>query len=242
MSKICKSRSSLTTYIALSGALLFSVILTMYNVGNLGYAQEEQQQQETFFESGIRTANETSTSTASQGIQSQPQEQEATDGFTLVTGKKPLIGKNFVWSGLISSNIDELPLPDEDRQSAVILPLRDDGGLYSGTLVFQSNSPVEVTVWNEVAPTNDTSTVEEFSDMEDIGVVKGMTITPTEITSGTSGSVPFIGNALELIGDEEPFISTYALNAVAAQPTNVSDLISFRNLTTIVEVEEQEDN
>jgi hypothetical protein len=45
--------------------------------------------------------------------------------------------------------------------------------------------------------------LEDFGDTSDFGVVMNNTVIPIEIASSTSGSVPFIGNALELVGDDE---------------------------------------
>jgi hypothetical protein len=76
----------------------------------------------------------------------------------------------------------------------VILPMHGDGALYSGMLTYQSNSPVDVTVWNEVTLANNTSIPEVFGDIGDVGVIKGKTVVPTTIGSGTLGPVPFIAS------------------------------------------------
>jgi hypothetical protein len=154
---------------------------------------------------------------------------------------EPNLNEYFVWNGFVSSNVDGLPSPEDDPQSAVILPLREDNGLYSGTVTFQSNSPVDVVAWNRAPEAGDTSISEDFGEIADIGVIQNETVVPVVITSGTSGSVPFIGNALELVGDdEESFAASYALNALAAEPEIVSDLTSLGNFTGS-EVEDEED-
>jgi hypothetical protein len=120
--------------------------------------------------------------------------------------------------------------------------LRGDNALYSGTLTFQSNSPVDVVVWNQVGAGNDIAIPEDFGDASDFGRIMNKTVISTGIASGTSGSVPFIGNALELVGDgEESFAATYAVNAVAEQPTLVSDLTSLGNFSTDEEGEQLEE-
>ena len=176
------------------------------------------------------------------------QEEQGEQGSTttnrsLLTSEiEPNLNEYFVWNGFISSNIDGLPSPEDDAQSAVILPLREDSGLYSGTVTFQSNSPVDVVAWNRAPEAGDTAISEDFGDIADIGVIQNETVIPVVIASGTSGSVPFIGNALELVGDdEESFAASYALNALAAEPEIVSDLTSLGNLTSGEVVEEGEE-
>jgi hypothetical protein len=171
-------------------------------------------------------------------------EQGSTTNRSLLTSEiEPNLNEYFVWNGFVSSNIDGLPSPEDDAQSAVILPLREDSGLYSGTVTFQSNSPVDVVAWNRAPEAGDTAVSEDFGDIA-IGVIENETVVPVVIASGTSGSVPFIGNALELVGeDEESFAASYALNALAAEPELVSDLTSLGNLTSseVEEVEEEEE-
>ena len=189
------------------------------------------------------------TAVPAQGSQSQAVQQdlETADQVTLTSGIEPKLNENFVWSGLISSNIDSLPSADEDQESAVILPLREDGGLYSGILTYQSNSPVSVTVWDRITATNQTSLVEDLGDdlgeIEDLAVMDGMTVAPIIVASGTSGSVPFIGNALELVGDaESPFVTSYAINATVGLPQTVDDLSSLGSFATDDEADDEADD
>jgi hypothetical protein len=169
-------------------------------------------------------------------------EQGSTTNRSLLTSEiEPNLNEYFVWNGFVSSNIDGLPSPEDDAQSAVILPLREDNGLYSGTVTFQSNSPVDLIAWNRAPEAVDTAVSEDFGDIAEIGVIENETVVPVVIASGTSGSVSFIGNALELVGDDvESFAASYALNALAAEPELVSDLTSLGNLTSS-EVEEEEE-
>ena len=173
----------------------------------------------------------------------QGEQSSSTNRSLLASEIEPNLNEYFVWNGFISSNIDGLPSPEDDPQSAVILPLREDSGLYSGTVTFQSNSPVDVVAWNRAPEAGDTAISENFGNIADIGVIQNETVVPVVIASGTSGSVPFIGNALELVGDdEESFAASYALNALAAEPEMVSDLTSLGNLTSSeVEEEDEED-
>jgi hypothetical protein len=229
MSNIGITRSGLTTCKILFSALLLSAIVGGYNAANPASAQQVQQQGTVVGSANGTTTNESSTSLPSPQLlsQSQGQGQQSTSEI------EPKLNEYFVWSGLVSSNIDGLPSPEDDVQSAVLLPLRGDDALYSGTLTFQSNSPVDVVVWNQVPPGNETVILEDFGDTSDFGVVMNNTVIPIEIASSTSGSVPFIGNALELVGDdEESFAATYAINAIAEQPELVSDLTSLGNFAT----------
>jgi hypothetical protein len=228
MSNFGITRSGLTTCKILFSALLLSAIVGGYNAANPASAQQVQQQGTVVGSANGTTTNESSTSLPSPQLlsQSQGQGQQSTDRTLLASEIEPKLNEYFVWSGLVSSNIDGLPSPEDDAQSAVLLPLRGDDALYSGTLTFQSNSPVDVVVWNQVPPGNETAILEDFT------VVMNNTVIPIEIASSTSGSVPFIGNALELVGDDESFAATYAINAIAAQPELVSDLTSLGNFAT----------
>lgn len=242
MSKIGMTSSALTSCKILLGALLLSAIMAGYNGVSPTSAQQVQPQSTVVGSNNGTTADDNSTvpQSPSQSF-GQVQDQQSTNRTLLASQIEPELNEYFVWSGLISSNIDGLPSPEDDEQSAVILPLRGDDALYSGTLTFQSNSPVDVVVWNQVPPGNETAILEDFGDTSDFGVVMNNTVIPIEIASSTSGSVPFIGNALELVGDDESFAATYAINAIAAQPELVSDLTSLGNFATDAEEEEEEE-
>ena len=238
MSKIGMTSSGLTSCKILLGALLLSAIVGGYNAANPASAQQVQEQGTVVGSANGTTTNESSTSVPAPQLlsQSQGQGQQSTNRTLLASEIEPKLDEYFVWSGLVSSNIDGLPSPEDDAQSAVLLPLRGDDALYSGTLTFQSNSPVDVVAWNQVPPGNETAMLEDF------GVVMNNTVIPIAIASSTSGSVPFIGNALELVGDdEESFAATYAINAIAAQPELVSDLTSLGNFATDAEEGEEEE-
>ena len=218
---------------ALFVVILFGLTLSVFGTLNIVKAQEQ---------GSVNGTAASPTQETAPGLTLQ--EQEPSEQITLTSGIEPNLNENFVWSGLISSNIDGLPSPDEDEHSAVILPLRDDGGLYSGILTYQSNSPVDVTVWNQVSE-NETSVVDDLGDdlgvIEGLGVIDGVTVAPIEIGSGTSGSVLFTGSALELIGDDEDaFIATYAINATVGLPRTVDDLSGIGSFATDDEVVDEE--
>jgi hypothetical protein len=242
LSNIGITRSGLTACKILIVTILLSAIVAGYNTASPAGAQQVQQQETAVGSANGTTTNQSSTSPPSPHLlsQSQGQGQQSTNRSLLASEVEPKLNEYFVWSGFVSSSIDGLPSPEDDAQSAVLLPLRGDDALYSGTLTFQSNSPVDVVVWNQVPPGNETAILEDFGDTSGFGVVMNKTVIPIEIASSTSGSVPFTGNALELVGDDvESFAATYAINAIAAQPELVSDLTSLGNFATEEEGEEE---
>jgi hypothetical protein len=133
-----------------------------------------------------------------------------------------------LWQGQISSKPSEVP-GREGAQSAVIVSPRGDNALLSGILTYQASRPVSLVVWNNVELGNTSAIPEEFGDLGDIVKLDGKSIALTEIGSGTSGSVPFTGNAIELVGEEDPFIVTYSLDAKPARADIVSDIQSLKS-------------
>ncbi len=237
MTKTSKMYQRLTKCRTFFSVVLLSVIFLGFIAPNLVAAQ---QQTTVGPGNGTTTGNTTSGLTSQSPSQTLGQAQPGNDSTPIETKLEPNVDQPFVWRGLITSKIDGLPSPENDVQSAVILPLRDDNGIYAGTLTYQANSPVDVTVWNDVAPGISTAIPEDLGEIEDIGVVENKTVIPTVVTSGTSGSVPFLGNALELRGDDEtPFVATYAISANAANPERISNLTNTGNVTG--EVEEQDE-
>jgi hypothetical protein len=135
---------------------------------------------------------------------------------------------DFVGQGMISSRPSFIA-GREDIQTAIILPPREDAGVYSGILTFQSNTPVDVVSWNLLDPINVTQS-DEFGNRDYIVPVEGLDLALTELgSSSDSGSVLFTGNVLELVGGEEPFIVTYTVDTsadTATQVNNVQNLIA----------------
>lgn len=128
--------------------------------------------------------------------------------------------------GQISSSFSDVPGRD-DMQVALIVPPRDDNTVLSGILTYQASRPVDLFVWNNVEFENTTAIPEEFGELDDIVNVGGKTFALAEVGSGSSSSVPFTGNAIEVVGGDEPFIVTYSLNAFPALADLVSDLRSL---------------
>ena len=136
------------------------------------------------------------------------------------------VGAAMLRQGQISSSLSDVP-GREDTQSAVIVPPRDDNAVLSGILTYQASRPVDLFVWNNVEPENTTAIPEEFGDLGDIVKIGGKTFALADVSSGASGSVPFAGNAVEVVGEDEPFIVTYSLNAIPALANLVNNLQSL---------------
>jgi hypothetical protein len=236
MTKISKIYQRLTKCRTIYSVILLSVIFLGFVAPNLVAAQ----QQTTDVPGNATTAgNNTSDITSQSPSQTLGQALPGNDSTQSETKLEPSVDQPFVWRGLITSKIDGLPSPEDDVQSAIILPLRDDNGIYAGTLTYQANSPVDLTVWNNAAPGISTAIPEDLGDIEDMGVIENKTVIPTVVTSGPSGSVPFLGNALELRGDDEtPFVATYAISAYAANPERISNLTNTGNMTAEFEEED----
>lgn len=196
------------------------------------HAQGQQLPQETFFESAIRTANETS------GNQGQQQQQQ--DAVT-----DPALNADFVQQGQMSSQPVQLR-EGEQPQSAIILPIRDDNAIYSGIITHQASKPVESIVLNLLNPGNRTAIPEQFGDLDNIVRLNGQLVSINEIGSGESGSVPFTGNAIGFISDEDdPFIVTYTLTAVPEHGRIINDITSILRFNASLssdQVEEAEED
>jgi hypothetical protein len=176
--------------------------------------QQQQQPQETFFESALRASNESS---VTQGQQQQQQSAVAV----------PTLNSDFVWQGQVSSQPVQLR-EGEEPQSAIILPIRDDKAIYSGIITHQASRPVDLIVLNILNPGNSTAIPEQFGNLDDIINLNGQLVSVNEIGSGESGSMPFTGNAVGFISDdEEPFLVTYTLTAVPEQARTINDITSI---------------
>jgi hypothetical protein len=145
----------------------------------------------------------------------------------------PAINQIFSWHGLSSSLPRQLPGEEPQGQTAIILPPRDDDAMYSGMLDYVSNRPVDVIAWNVIRPSNNTAIPDEFGDLGDYNFSGDEAVVFTTLGSGTSGSVPFNADAIELVsaggGSDagEPFIASYSLRAY---PTTVELVNNFSSL------------
>jgi hypothetical protein len=178
--------------------------------------------QETIFESAVSSANETGSTPGAAAASTGP---DATSQDRLQGGGAAAPAA-LLRQGQISSEQSEVP-GREDTQSAVIVAPRDDNAVLSGILTYHASRPVDFFVWNNVELENTTAIPEEFGDLDDIVNIGGKTFALAEVGSGNSASVPFTGNAVEVVGEDEPFIVTYSLNAFPALANLVSDIQSL---------------
>ena len=98
-------------------------------------------------------------------------------------------------------------------------------------LHIQASKPVKVVVWNVVNPDNKTAIPKEFGSQEDMVKLGKMNVVLTPLgSSEKSGSVPFTGNAIELVnsggGKNKDFTATYSINVVGSQGKMVNNLQS----------------
>lgn len=162
--------------------------------------------------------------------------------------QSPGANEVFTWQGLSSSLPRQLPGEEPQGQTAIILPPRDDDAVYSGMLDYFSSRPIDVIAWNVISPNNETAIPEEFGNLDDYVITGDETVVFTPLDSGTSGSVPFNANAIELVsatGDDgdggnegEPFIVSYAIRAFPAPfeiVNNLDSISTFNASSTEVE-------
>ena len=149
---------------------------------------------------------------------------------------------------------DEVPLPGfEGQERATILPLRQDGSIYSGVLTYTATEPVNVVVLhvqnlNETEQTilNATEEDGELGPLLTAALDNQTRIALTVISPDygaspiPSASIAFAGNAVWLHTTEDtPFAATYAVSAQTLQPEMMN---SISNLTlTAAEDEEAAD-
>jgi hypothetical protein len=206
---------SSTVTLCLTLAVLVTAYMAVFSVQIPVEVQaqgQQQQPQETFFESALRASNESS---VTQGQQQQ----------SAVT--VPTLNSDFVWQGQVSSQPAQLR-EGEEPQSAIILPIRDDKAVYSGIITHQASRAVDLIVLNVLNPGNSTAIPEQFGNLDDIINLNGQLVSVNEIGSGESGSMPFTGNAVGFISDdEEPFLVTYTLTAVPEQARTINDITSI---------------
>ena len=130
---------------------------------------------------------------------------------------EPRVGQTVNWQGTVSSVASPLAGKAKE-QVAVILPLRKDGGLYTGVVTFSSSKNVQVEVWNQLSGVGPTTNIGKgFGSLAISQSPSGGNkfIATSVVGSGdVSGSVPFAGNALALVG-KGPFIATYSVTAQA---------------------------
>jgi hypothetical protein len=122
-------------------------------------------------------------------------------------------------------------LPNEQLQSAVILPYKSDGSIYKGVLTFTATKPVEVTFQHRIPIDN--TTLSQL-DMQTYGKLfvrhltdfPGNMSAPSRIIPDYSGStspyfsasIPFVASSVILRTNGEPFIAAYDVFADIVEP------------------------
>ena len=243
-------KSYLIATIAISGFLLLSVTAAGTQSSHQAFAQggSAPTNSEQFNNAGSSNNNTTSSSGSTGGNASRPStaavtpnelpSSQSTSGSSnssqqstgASTQNQPPLNKNVVWQGFIASKPSDIP--GRKGSSALILAPRNDQGVYSGILTYQASKPVKVVVWNTVNLNNKTAIPKQFGSQEDMIKMGKNTVSLTTLgSSGKSGSIPFTGNAIELVntggGKSKDFTATYSVNVVGSQGKMVNNLQSI---------------
>ena len=156
-----------------------------------------------------------------------------------------------VRQGTITS--DPVPLPGfEGDQRATILPLREDGSIYSGVLTYSASEPVNVVVLNvqnlneterAILNTTDDEDGSQFGPLLTAALNNQTRLALTVVAPDygaspiPSASIAFAGNAVWLHTTEDtPFAATYAVSAQTLQPEMMN---SISNLTLTAAEDEE---
>jgi hypothetical protein len=135
------------------------------------------------------------------------------------------------------------PLPNERRESVVVLPYRENGSVYKGVLTFTATKPVEVTFSHRIPIDNTTLSqidTQKFGNLfvRHLTAFPGNVSAPSRIIPDYSGSaspyfsasIPFIASSVVLRTNGEPFIAAYEVSAdIIQQPKIIKHL---ENATT----------
>ena len=160
------------------------------------------------FATHMNTANSTETTVLHQGI--------------IASGKPPQVKT----------------LPNETIEVVTILPFRNDGSIYRGTLTYTATKPVEVTLGHRIPVDNTTLSQLETQRHGKLfvrhlaGNVEGNISAPSKIIpdyrGGTSSpyfsaSIPFVASQV-VLRSNEPFIAAYEVSADIVQPKIIKHL------------------
>jgi hypothetical protein len=233
-------KSYLIATIAISGFLLLSVTAAGTQFTHQVFAQGGPSMTNAEEANNAASSNNTSGSPSTSVTPSQLPPSQGTSGgstsgqpTTSTSGQnEPPLNRNVVRQGFISS-APSTGAGNDSQHSAMILSPRNDQGVYSGILTYQASKPVRVVVWNVVTPDNKTAIPEQFGS-QDRDMIKhnGQNVVLTELGGRErSGSVPFTGNAIELVnpggGKNKDFTATYSINVVGSKGEMVNNLQSI---------------
>ena len=222
MHKIQQVKYTILSAIAISAILIASTAVAGMQSSQQAFAQNTNN-------TGASAQNQTGASAQNQtGASAQNQTGASAQKPSAAAAKDPPSNKNFVWQGTVSSSPSKLP-GHEKEQVGIILPPRKDGGVYSGILTFHASKPVRVVVWNVVNPGNTTAIPDQFGK-EDVVQAGKMKVVQAEIGSrDRAGSIPFTGNAVQLVGGDSDFTATYSVNALATKAKMVNNIESLKS-------------
>ena len=152
-------------------------------------------------------------------------------------------GESFAQQGTVTSTQDPLP-GHEAHQLALILPPRDDGAIYEGTLTYTASKPVEVVILQNFA--NETAVDPTYGGIATAplgeGTVAISLLTPQYTGPINAASIPFAGNALALHTlNGEPFASTYTVTGDVAQ-AQTFNAVSPPPLAEATQADEEDGN
>lgn len=237
-------KSYIIATVAIAGFLLLSVTTAGIQFSHQAYAQggTSMTNNEQF---NAAASNNTSSSSPTTGaspsstVTPNQLPQTSTTGTSssgASTQNEPPLNRNVVWQGFLSSKLSTVPGHEKDHVATILAP-RGDNGVYSGILTFSASKPVKVVVWNVVTPENKTAIPKQFGTQSDLVKLGGKTVSLTTLgSSEKSGSVPFTGNAIELLnsggGKNKDFTATYSINVVGTQGQTVNNLQSIAAAAT----------
>jgi hypothetical protein len=226
------AKSYLIATIAVSGILLLSVTMTGIQSSHQVLAQNQPATTNAEQANAAASNNTSSSPSAAVTPNELPSTQPSTGAATSTSGQnEPPLNKNVVWQGFLSSAVSK-DLGREKDHVATILGPRSDAGVYSGILTYQASKPVKVVVWNVVNPDNKTAIPKQFGSQSGMMKLGKMNVVLTPLgSSAKSGSVPFTGNAIELVksggGKNSDFTATYSINVVGSEGKMVNNLQSI---------------
>jgi hypothetical protein len=148
--------------------------------------------------------------------------------------------KTVVHQGIIASGPNpQIKLePNEDLQSAVILPYRSDGSIYRGVLSYTATKSVEVALSHRI-PIDNTTLSQLNVQKHGKLFVRHLTAFPGNISAPSriipdyrggstspyfAASIPFVASSVILRTNGEPFIVAYEVSADIVQPKIIKHL------------------
>jgi hypothetical protein len=202
-------KNQYVTYTTLSAIAVSAILLTSFTAGGTLFSQR-----------AIAQTNATSAA-PSNATSAAP-----SNATAATAAAEPSVGQSFVWQGTKSSVADPVAKPKSKDQIAWILQPRSDGAVYSGVLTYTASKGANVEVWHNFSPGNSTAFSKTFGVVS-AAPYKGKSYAVADMSgSGSSGSVPFSGNAIVLHA-KSPFTVTFTVNAVAQPAKTINNIQSM---------------